>query len=83
MTDELKVPVWVKQGDMLIRRDCLHHDDPDHTYNYVKTILGVVPEEYGIEHPLVEEYGHLTKSQLISRISELEKEIESLICHGF
>lgn len=50
--DEIEVPVWCKKGMMFVRRDSLPGDDPDHTYNYIKDVLGLRPEDYGIEKEL-------------------------------
>ena len=47
-TSEIEVPVWVRRGGMIIRRDTLEFDDPDHTYNYIKDALGLKPEDYGV-----------------------------------
>lgn len=48
MTDDtIEVSVWVKRGKMIVRRDALNGDDPDHTYNYLKA-RGIRPEAYGI-----------------------------------
>lgn len=46
--DEIEVPVWVKRGKRLLRRDALNGDDPDHTYNYLKA-RGIRPEDYGVK----------------------------------
>lgn len=46
--DEIKVPVWVKRGKMLLRRDALDGTDPDHTYNYLLA-QGIRPEDYGVQ----------------------------------
>jgi len=46
--DEIELPVWVKRGKLLVRRDALNGDDPDHPYNYLKT-QGLRPEEYGVK----------------------------------
>lgn len=49
--ETLEVPVWVKRGHMLLRRDALDGDDPDHTYHYIRKTYGVDPEDYGIAKP--------------------------------
>ena len=70
--DEIAIPVWVKRGMMNVRRDCLDHDDPDHTYNYIKNELGLVPEEYGYMHPLAKMYEGWSREALISEITALQ-----------
>lgn len=52
MVDQMKdieYSVWVKRGNMMVNRDALDGDDPDHTYNYIKNTYNVNPEDYGIE----------------------------------
>jgi len=77
MKTEIKIPVWWRHGGMMYRRDCLPINYPEHTYNYIKNQLGLVPEKYGVCHPIQEKYKSMTKEQLISVIVELEQEIES------
>ena len=48
---DLQVPVWWTNGSMMYRRDCLPPNHPEHTYNYMKNVMKVVPEDYGIERP--------------------------------
>lgn len=50
MIDTIDVPVYVTRGNMMIRRDALSVDDPNHTYNYLIS-KGIVPEDYGINKP--------------------------------
>lgn len=52
--NEIKVSVWWRGGGMMVRRDCLSPDHPEHTYNYMIREFGVRPEEYGIEKPVAE-----------------------------
>jgi len=49
--NKIDVPVYVQKGMMLVRRDALDPDDPDYTYNYIKSEFDVDPEDYGIEKP--------------------------------
>jgi len=73
--EQIEVPVWFDTGTGLIqRRDCLSIDNPEHTYNYMKNVMNVIPEEYGIMHPDTEKYKDYTKEELMCRIVELEKE---------
>lgn len=62
---------WVTRGIMLINTFSLRHDDPDHPYNQLVE-QGVDPEDFGIKHPLEEEYKNLSRGQLLARIKELE-----------
>ena len=48
MSDTIDMPVWVKIGIMLVRRDCLPVDHPESEYNYIKNVLNLTPEDYGI-----------------------------------
>lgn len=43
---------WVRRGNMLISRESLNGDDPDHPYNWIKTNFpGVDPCDFGICKP--------------------------------
>ena len=79
---ELEIPVWVKRGNMLHRRDCLDWDDPDHPYNYIKR-LGHQPEDYGIVNPKHAQYEHLDRRQLIDRLANAESELKAMAANGF
>jgi len=48
--DAIEMPVWVRRGKMLVRRDALPTDDPDHPYNWLAA-QGLRPEEYGVQKP--------------------------------
>jgi len=79
-SEQIEVPVWFSNGSGIsYRRDSLSIDNPEHTYNYMKNVMGVVPEDYGILHPDTEKYKDYTKEQLMSRVVELEKENRQLI----
>jgi len=45
---------WYSNGVMMVRRDALEGDHPEHTYNWiVRTFEGLVnPEDFGIRKPL-------------------------------
>lgn len=44
---EIEVPVWVRAGGMMVRRDALSPEHPESTYNYIKEELKLVPEDFG------------------------------------
>jgi hypothetical protein len=44
---EIQVPVWVKDGGMMINRQYLSPEHPDSYFNYIKNELGLDPEDYG------------------------------------
>lgn len=73
----LEVPVWYTVDGMMYRRDCLPISHPEHTYNYIKR-LGYIPESYGVFHPIMEKYKSYSKKQLMSKIVDLELELESV-----
>jgi hypothetical protein len=75
---EIEIPVWWNNGGMLVRRDCLPIIHPEHTYNYIKDNLGLIPEDYGVFHPINEKYQHMNKEQLLSVIADLHNQIENL-----
>lgn len=78
----IELVVWVKDGEMLVNSSALHHSHPMHPYNQI-VAMGLSPEDYGIDHPLEMEYGHLSRGELISKIDELSREIEAMHRAGF
>jgi hypothetical protein len=74
---DIEVPVWIKRGGMIVNRFALNHDDKDHPYNYIVS-LGYKPEDYGMTHPLYDEYEGKTRSELIFEIDNLKREITSI-----
>lgn len=77
---------WVRSGGMMYNRDCLEHDSPEQTYNYLKA-HGITPENYGILHPLEEminnEFAGKSRGELVSEIFQLRKEVESMMRSGY
>ena len=51
---QISVPVWWSSGSMMVRRDCLPANHPEHPYNYIIREFGVRPEDYGVEKPYIE-----------------------------
>jgi hypothetical protein len=50
--ETINIPVWwSKGGGMMVRRDCLPFDHPEHPYNYIRDQLNLNPEDYGIFPP--------------------------------
>jgi len=76
--ETLEIPKYWKCGSMLYNRDCLSPNHPEQTYNYVKTHLGIIPEDYGIYHPYYLKYKDFNKEQLMSKLGELEQKNEEL-----
>jgi len=77
-SEQIEVPVWYDTGGgMIQRRDCLSPDNPEHTYNYMKNVMGVTPEDYGVLHPYTEKYMNCTREELMTRIIELERLINN------
>lgn len=66
---EIDIKLWVERGKMIYSTCALDWEDPDHPYNQVLA-MGKVPEDYGIEHPLI---GGRSKKQLIDEIIRLRK----------
>jgi hypothetical protein len=81
MNETIEIPVWWKCGDMIYRRDCLPINHPEHTYNYIKNTLRLIPEHYGIFHPLKDKYDHLSKEELIAKVIDLEEELKNYMIH--
>lgn len=73
---ELSYDKYVKNGSIMCLREGLDFHNPNHLYNYLKQsqILkdaGVRPEDFGIFHPVAEQYKDKTTEELISDITEL------------
>lgn len=73
--DTINVPVWISNGMMMTRRECLDWNDPEHPYNYVKREYNVDPEDYGMKHPLYSEFEGKSRSELIDEIVELRQDV--------
>lgn len=67
---------WISTGTMKIRTSALDHAHPMHPYNQLLD-KGLIPEEYGIKHPLSVDLEKLTRDQLISKIVDLRKELQT------
>ena len=50
MSDKINVPVWCKIGKMLVRGESLPSDHQESEYNYIKSVLGLKPEDFGVHH---------------------------------
>lgn len=48
LSGTIVVPGWVKRRNRLVNRDCLDLDGRDHTYHYIKNVLGLEPEACGV-----------------------------------
>lgn len=73
--EEIEVSTWVKRGTMMVNRAALDWNDPDHIYNHIVS-LGYRPEDYGIKHPMTEEFEDKSRDELIDEIVKLRQEIE-------
>ena len=80
---EIKVP-WYKNGIMMANRSFLPPSHPESEYNYIKNVLGLPPEEYGVfgEYEIVaQELREKTREDLILQIIEMRKELDNLYKH--
>lgn len=73
---EVQYKIWVKQGMMMVRAECLDHDHPMHPYNQIKS-QGLNPEDYGMLHPLAEEFKDCSREELLKEISRLREVLNS------
>lgn len=85
----LTYPVWWQPNPnrgIMFNRDCLDHDHPEQTYNYLKR-FGITPEHYGIEHPRVREmmqlYAHKSRAELIYELMNMRDQIMAYERAGF
>lgn len=81
MSDTVNIKVWTKRGNMYINTSALPYDDPDHEYNQI-VAMGLIPEDFGIKHPLEHEFGNKSRGELIAEIMQLRKELLSYVIHG-
>ena len=44
----LEIPVWLSYAGWLINKDSLRSSHPRSYYNYIKNMLGLDPEDYGV-----------------------------------
>lgn len=79
---QLHYDSWVTIGTMMYNRECLAESDPDQLYNYLVS-HGIEPENYGIEHPLVEEFKDYTRSQIIQELVAVRRELLAYQSSGF
>lgn len=77
MNTDIQIKQWVHRGSMLVNTNSLDYDDPDHPYNQA-IIQGVIPEDYGIQHPLEYEFRDKDRGQLLKEIAYLRKELYEL-----
>lgn len=74
---EITIKEWSSNGgDIMINVYALNHTHPDHPYNQVKS-QGARPEDYGIFHPLREEFKNKSRDELIEEIVNLRAELIS------
>lgn len=74
--------VWIKSGSMLINRECLDIKSDLHIYNLV-VAHGLIPEDYGLVHPHVEEFASWSRSQLVNEIVKLRDSLHCAAQYGF
>ena len=77
----IQVKVWAKRGGLLVRTNDLPFDDPDSEYQQI-IAAGGIPEEYGIMHPVAEEFKGKSREELVQEIINLRAEIDSRHFHG-
>lgn len=77
---------WDTGGGSIILREALSPDHPEHLYNYLKR-HNITPEDFGVRCPVDEmaaqEYGHLTREELLNLVLEQRREIEAMYRAGF
>ena len=76
--EEVHIQQWVRSGEMLYNTAGLDISHELHPYNQALA-QGVIPEEFGIEHPYTEEYGNKSRGELISEIVDLKKQLETCL----
>lgn len=79
---DLRYTTWVRQGEMLVNREALHPNNPEHLYNYLLN-AGITPENYGVKHPYDEMFAGKSRGELIAEVIDLREQLESAARHGF
>lgn len=79
--DQVTIREWIIRGDLAVRTEALPISDSNHPYNQALT-QGVIPEEFGIYHPIAEEFQDKPRHLLLSEIVKLRQEIENLYRSG-
>jgi hypothetical protein len=79
---QIKYDQFVSTGGMFkVNRLCLHPNDPDHLFNYLRSNGVVHPEYYGIDNPKEGMFKDKTRADLIDEILELRQSYEALEAH--
>lgn len=68
----ITIDKYVKRAGNYVLASSLEPDDPDHPYNQALS-QGVIPEEYGIEHPRNDQFKDMSRGELIEEILSLRK----------
>lgn len=69
-TTSVFIRKFVSRGTMLVNTEALDVDDDDHPYNQIKS-MGLRPEDYGVQHPLTDEFAAKSREELIDEIIDL------------
>lgn len=77
MTKKIAIKQWVRRGSMMVATSALDADDPMTPYNQALS-QGVKPEEYGLKHPLDEEFENHSRGGLLREIANLRSTIRSV-----
>ena len=83
---KLSYSAYWNTGTMLILREALDADHPEHLYNYLKR-FDIMPEDWGVKAPLDEliesEYAGMSREELIIELVKAKKDIDSLYRAGY
>ena len=73
-SDEIHIKQWVRRGILMVNTDALEFDDPDSPWNQASA-QGVDPEDFGMSHPLHEEFKDRSHSSLAREVIELRRDL--------
>lgn len=80
--DTIDIPVWWVQNGRWFRRDCLDSNHPESTYNYIKNVLKLDPEKYGVytdrQKRIMNELQFRSKDDLINMVADLQEYVLNL-----
>jgi hypothetical protein len=68
---------WDAGNGHHLLREALPIYHKENLYNYIKR-HDIVPEEYGVYHPIRHEYSSLSRNELLNKVVELELQIKQM-----
>lgn len=77
----IEIPYWwTRPNGSMIARFSLPWDHPESDYSYIKNVLNLIPEDYGIYKDLTKfnEFNEKSKEELVKLCIEFSEQIENM-----